>query len=450
MTNILLPIETINREIDFKLVIAAQLSNLGHHIYIGQHDFLMDLLPQLEGGIYLGKNIFKKKSGSEKGEIYKLLKKHNFNIVYLHEEGAVFAGGEKEWTQTLRGQYNIDFFDENDVVCTWGDFQKRFDESRAHGAVPVITTGHPRFDLYKPKWQFLFAEQVHRLNQKYGDFVLINGNFGLANHGKGLEHVFSETGDYIVSDESSRLNRVEFFAHSTKQMVSMVVLTHQLAVKFPNKIFIYRPHPSENHEYYNIIFQGVKNIIVNHEGSVNAWILASDAVVHDGCTTAIEATLAGKKVINYKATDDSEQDIWLPKQMGIKAESFDEVVHCLNNTQEVEFIPSPKISELMYNFNGDSFEALKKVLDDRLIKLNGTQCKNKLTSNNIASLYWKQTAKKKLIGLNPKKRKSLKYHNTKFKGFDSENISNKIKLLENNMGKTISYKMFNPYLIEIK
>ena len=74
----------------------------------------------------------------------------------------------------------------------------------------------------------------------------------------------------------------------------MVTLTHNLANKFPELNFIYRPHPSEDHDYYKVIFKGVKNINVEHDGNVIPWILACKLLLHDGCTTAIEATLAGK------------------------------------------------------------------------------------------------------------------------------------------------------------
>ena len=57
--NILLPIETINREIDYKLVLAGYLSGQGHQIYIGQNDALMSLVPHMKnGGLYIGKSIF--------------------------------------------------------------------------------------------------------------------------------------------------------------------------------------------------------------------------------------------------------------------------------------------------------------------------------------------------------------------------------------------------------
>ena len=74
--NILLPIETINRELDFKLVLAGYLAGKGHQIYLGQHDFIMKLVPSMkEGGLYIGKNIFNADADKEEGEKYYFLKK---------------------------------------------------------------------------------------------------------------------------------------------------------------------------------------------------------------------------------------------------------------------------------------------------------------------------------------------------------------------------------------
>ena len=93
--NILLPIETINREIDYKLVLAGYLSGQGHQIYIGQNDALMSLVPHMKnGGLYIGKSIFFLNAKQETGKRFHLLKKHNFDIVYLHEEGGVFEGDQ--------------------------------------------------------------------------------------------------------------------------------------------------------------------------------------------------------------------------------------------------------------------------------------------------------------------------------------------------------------------
>lgn len=453
--NILLPIETINREIDFKIALAAYLSNQGHRIYIGQHEFLMKLLPKMkEGGLYIGKNIFNKRANLEKGEKYLLLKKYNFNIVYLHEEGAVFAGDSENWITTLQSQYNLDFFDEKDDVCVWGDFQKKADEKRSK-IVTIHTTGHPRLDLCKDKWHGLYDTKVQKLHEKYGDFVLINGNYGLANHGLGVEYVFSDKGNYNCIDEVQRLKRVNFYCHSSKLLMSMIQLTHQLAVKFPKINFVYRPHPSENHKFYDTVFFGVKNIIVRHDGPILPWILSSKVIIHDGCTTALEATLAGKPVINFKFLSNDEQDIWLPNQMGVKLDDFNEVnTHLAKiiDGYETESVNNNynKVSELIYNFKGDSFESLLKVVSDNM-KRNGKK-KNSNISKQITNIIHFKVQLKSILYqlLKPSKRKNIYYHKNKFYGFQEKEIDEKVENVAAILDKKVKLTFHNSHLIEIE
>ena len=454
--NILLPIETINREIDFKIALAGFLSGKGHKIFIGQHDLLMKLVPLLkEGGIYIGKNIFTKRANIEKGEKYYFLKENNFDIIYLHEEGAVFPGTEESWTTILESQYNLNFFDKDDVVCVWGDFQKRHDESLTT-KVAIYTTGHPRMDLCKKKWHSMYQTKVDALTKTYSNFILINGNYGIANHGLGLQHVFSDRGDYNVENESERMNRINFFSHSSRQLISMIQLTHQLAIRFPNLNFVFRPHPSENHNYYKTIFSGVKNIFVNHDGPILPWIIASKLIIHEGCTTAVEATLAEKQVINFKTENNPAYDIWLPNQLGIKVDTIDNVIHTIqkiiedNYSIDAKNYENTKISDLIYNFKGDSFDALLQIIDQKIASKT-----NKLNSNlskfQIRNVYLKSKIKINLYKiLKPGKKSHIKYHNTKFYGFSKEDLMGKVIEIEKILNKKIRIQYHNSHLIEIE
>ncbi|MES2808157.1 MAG: surface carbohydrate biosynthesis protein [Bacteroidota bacterium] len=452
--NILLPIETINREIDFKIVLAAQLAAAGHKIYIGQHDFLMSLLPELKGGLYIGKNIFHKRASVEDGSIYHLLKKHNFNIIYLHEEGAVYLGEEKDWKQVLNNQYNASFFDKEDAICVWGDFQKAHDVSRTQDIL-VTATGHPRFDLYKPEWNAYFDQELTNIKSSYNDYILINGNYGVYNHGIGVHYIFSDKASYQVDDVENRMRRVAFYTYSGIQCMYMIRLTHTLAIKFPQKNFIYRPHPSENHSYYKHIFNGVKNIHVVHDGPVAPWIIGAEAVIHDGCTTAIEAFIAGKPVINFKPFYDADADIWLPNQMGIRAKSIEEVEELLIDNANYKFdlnglASKKRITDLFYNFENDSYEALIKVIDK---KISESRISNFTTPSRsfIKNKYLKLRIRKKVALLvSQKKKKQYQYHSTKFYGFDREYLEGKFQLLENMLNKKISVQYHNPFLVVVE
>ena len=405
--NILLPIETINRELDFKLVLAGYLAGQGHQIYIGQHDFLMKLVPSINnGGIYIGKNIFNTHADEEKGEKYYLLKKKNFDIIYLNEEGSVFFKGEENMIKTFNKQYNLDFFDENDKICVWGDLQQKLEQRRSE-KLEIHCTGHPRFDLCKKEWHYLYKSKVDTIKKTYNDFILINGNFCAANPGFGIENFFNKE---IMNNEKERLKKVEEFAFQSKQLVSMVKLTHRLASIFPELNFIYRPHPSEDHNFYKIIFSGVKNIYVKHDGNVINWIIASRLLIHDGCTTAIEATLAGIPVVNYKSNFDETRDIWLPNQMGKQINNVDEIISYIEkidreDLHSITYPESEEILECLYNFKGSSYEAFLKIINQKTVR---NKTNSEVPSLKIKKFFLVQSIRDYLIKiLIPHKKKKF-------------------------------------------
>ena len=354
------------------------------------------------------------------------LKKNNFDVIYLNEEGAVFFKGEENMRIRLNKLYNLDFFDENDQVCVWGDLQKKVEIKRSN-KVEIHNTGHPRFDLCKKEWHSLYESKVKSIKKAYNDFVLINGNFSTSNPGYGIENLFTNE---IIKDEKKRLNMFDTFVFQSKQLISMVTLTHNLANKFPELNFIYRPHPSEDHDYYKVIFKGVKNINVEHDGNVIPWILACKLLLHDGCTTAIEATLAGKPVVNYKSNFDPSRDIWLPNQMGIQLNHIDEIISYIKklDTEKTNSLCYPKNEEVLecfYNFKGNSYEEFLKIINK---KNDENKINSKVPIIRIKQFFLQQSIRDYLIKvLRPHKKKYLNYHSTKFYGFYKNDIEEKFE-----------------------
>ena len=451
--NILLPIETINREIDYKLVLAGYLSGQGHQIYIGQNDALMSLVPHMKnGGLYIGKSIFFLNARQEKGKRFHLLKKHNFGVVYLHEEGGVFEGDEENHIEVLEDHYNIDFFDKDfkdDIeVCVWGNFQKTVDQKRSK-KVPIHVTGHPRFDVCKKEWHELYHSKVEEIKKKYKKFILINSNFVTNNHGAGHDYVFCNP---LIENGKERLGIVDNYVYCSKQFSSMVHLIHNLAVKFPELNFIYRPHPSEDMSLSKTIFYGVKNIFVEHEGSVIPWILASQLLIHDNCTTAIEARLAGKAVLNYKGHYDKFHDVWLTNEMGIKTDDIDKVIfhvkEAINGKLKMPTdIKTEKYCNYLHNITGNSYDEFLKIINNKIDK---KKQNDQISLINNQKYFYTYFFRNLISGiLKPHKKKYLNYLDQKFYGFKESDINEKLKIISKILDRKISYKYHNSQLISI-
>lgn len=56
---IFIPVETIARELDYKIVLASNLLSKDNIIFLGQHDFLDSILRNFKDGSYIGKHVFK-------------------------------------------------------------------------------------------------------------------------------------------------------------------------------------------------------------------------------------------------------------------------------------------------------------------------------------------------------------------------------------------------------
>lgn len=445
--NLLFPIEAINREFDYKLLLALRLVKDNVNIIIAQHDYFNKNSHLFEGGVYLGKNMFKStfpRNSKEKDvdlKYYSNLKKNNILVCHLDEEGAVYFGDENYWKIELGMRLNPKVLSAEDYIFTWGEFQKEYYKSleRQVKVENIISTGHPRLDLNKKNFLNYYKNEVIDLKKNFGNYILINMNMCYANNIFGLNDTFSTRLGYNIEDDKLRMQLVNTWAHFNNTLTEFVKLIHSLSIKYPKRTFVIRPHPAEDKEFYKVVFKGVKNVFVENFGPINIWILGSDMVVHDGCTTGIEAFIGEIPIINYKPIQSSENDLWLPNQLGIKCSSEVEVIEAINKIEvESDFYKNSikdeeMVKNLIKNIQVDVFEEFVsnfKQIIEKKIKENENDGKLQFYKiqifeyiNNliemikyIARLFFKN------------KRKRFNAFKAAFPGFYDERIRNKVKI----------------------
>ncbi len=80
--NLLFPVETINRELDFRLFLACLSARPDRRIWIGQSRVIYSLAHAIEGGIYVGKNLWGLPPNLTWNR-YHNLKQHGYKCVHL-------------------------------------------------------------------------------------------------------------------------------------------------------------------------------------------------------------------------------------------------------------------------------------------------------------------------------------------------------------------------------
>ena len=89
-------------------------------------------------------------------------------------------------------------------------------------------------------------------------------------------------------------------------------MVERLPQAFPDCEIVIRPHPSENAGVWNEIADRHKNCICTSEGAAIDWILKSDVLLHNSCTTAVEAALLGVPALAYAPNYHQLYDFFLP------------------------------------------------------------------------------------------------------------------------------------------
>jgi surface carbohydrate biosynthesis protein len=201
--------------------------------------------------------------------------------------------------------------------------------------MPIHVTGNPRSDLLRPELRRFYQGEVEALRKTHGDFILMNTNFNHVNafypglnlfkpakrpgeHSKFGRAARGMSRDYA---EGLRDHKQAIFEHFQR-------LIPALEQTFSKHTIVVRPHPTENHEIYRSIAAQCSRVRVTNDGNVVPWLLATRALVHNGCTTGVEAYVLRVPAVSYRATVNDRYDYGfyrLPNFVSYQCYTFEEL-----------------------------------------------------------------------------------------------------------------------------
>jgi surface carbohydrate biosynthesis protein len=320
-----LPIEIHSREFHSKLYLAHQACKRGWAVVIGPEYDVNKITKYLPSGVYYGIGFHDKAS-----KISKNMKKFGHSVVLQDEEGLV------RWSPEFYKEYRVnpEINNFSDYFLCWGKEHKEIIQSAFKTSVNAIAIGNPRVDILSKSLRKIFSKNINDIKNNYGDFILINGNFGSANHTNGQDYLLNEfnlRGWLNTSYKKEfHLNRIKFQKKIFEKMIEL-----SIALAKSGKKVIVRPHPSENIDVWKEQTKNhSKNIKIIRSGNILPWLMASKLVIHNGCTTAIEAVLLGKIVISYQPLKYPRVESYLPNAISISFENIEEILSFLNDLKE--------------------------------------------------------------------------------------------------------------------
>ena len=309
----------------------------GFPVILGSRAFVHFEVASLPRGVYLAKSM-----RSLSNSMFRILRLLGHEIVAWEEEALVHPPPDTYFTvrlspTTIRNVSHI---------FAWGqenaDLLHQYPQLPSN--MPIHITGNPRGDILRPEMRPYFDAEVERLRNLYGNFILINTNFTEVNP------FIPNVGLFVPSKDGQKKSRRgqagigmsrEFadglWDHKQAILEDFKQLIPALEQAFPDLTIVVRPHPSENFKVYNEIAAKCRRVKVINEGNVIPWLLAAKTMVHNGCTTGLEAYALGVPAISYLATFNEYYDYefqGLPTRLSYQSFNFEELQHTLTGILE--------------------------------------------------------------------------------------------------------------------
>lgn len=332
---LIMPVENQVRELDAKLLLAVVAARRGFQSLIGSRREIHFHIHSIPRGIYLSKSVT-----AASRMMFRIMSRLGHCITAWDEEALVHLPPETYYSRRLSPQamaYVARFFAwGEDNAALWREYPRFPDRSR------ILVTGNPRNDLLRPEIRGYYDGEVQRIRSTYGDFVLVNTNFNHVNAFSPVQNLFQPPKHPQDKERPGRAAKgmttdfaEGFRRHKQAVFNDFLQLVPELERAYPDLRLIVRPHPTENPAIYHRMAEGCRRVQVTNEGNVVPWLMAAKALIHNGCTTGVEACAVGVPAFSYRKSVNDFYDLGfygLPNKVSHQCFSFEELRQHLDRT----------------------------------------------------------------------------------------------------------------------
>ena len=318
---IILPVETQVREMDAKLLLACVAAERGHRSYIGFQNEIRARIVDIPSGVFIAKGF-----ASRKARFLRILRRLGFTVMAWDEEGLVHPPADIYSKRRISAE-SLSLLE---GIFSWGtDYTELLRGLPFYDGTTIYQEGNPRLDLLGRHVRNFYDPDVANLHNKYGKYILVNSNFGRVNSAikRRRDEGVAGPGSDPALDKKwlDNMNYRRTLYEHFRGMLSLV------AESFPDYRVVLRPHPAERLESWRDIEARHKNLHVLFEGNVIPWLLGTEILVHNGCTTAIESVLLGRPAVCYQPIEALSDDWHLPNSISHQATSDRQLIGLLRS-----------------------------------------------------------------------------------------------------------------------
>ena len=326
---LLIPIEVQARELKARLFFAARARRRGFPVAIGRSRELHRHPERFAPGVIVDNDAT---PGS--ADHFRRARALGHRLVAWDEEAIATSGGDDRWY--CRRRVDASGLGELDWFFTRGPGDAAaIIELHPHLAGRIVPAGNPRIDILHPS--------VYGSCGPPGSDapIVVMSRFARSNPFSGSrEEILERVRRKFRLGEAETTYVQHYLNHCHVLFDRFLPMVGRLAERFPDRKVIVRPHPSERIETWRALARSRPNLVVTVEGTATDQAAGAALVIHNGCTTGLEAALIGRPVLAFTPVASPAYDVELPNSVSICCSSeealFDAAAQTLRTPDEPE------------------------------------------------------------------------------------------------------------------
>lgn len=308
--------------------------------------------------------------------------KAGIKVAVLDTEGGVFRCEYRDLVDIVIKSGVMNYID---YYFLWGRRQTEAFKQVVHNNITqFILTGSPRYDFVDPRW-----ERAVQKPDDFDSYVLCLMSFPIINPAFSSSKKELEMLEKNTVDTSDQIKKME--ESLRKAFDGSIEIIKELARKYPDTVFVVRPHPFECPDIYIREFSDSANIYVRQEGNVSNWIKYSLFVLQLNSSTGIEAGFYNKKSISMEMFQNEEIMVPAVVESSLRAKTHDELYELfdilINKKEDSRF------NELIKKTS----QSLNQIIDEWYYKIDGNAAER--LSNAVENVF--KSEERKPIFFNP-------------------------------------------------
>jgi surface carbohydrate biosynthesis protein len=399
--NIYLPIEVKLRELEGKMLLAMVAAERGHVVIIGEKKDTLNLAKagKLPPGVVHDKSLT---PGEYKIKNFKDLKHHRHIITAQDEESGLL---DESFDRFAQQRFSSDTLTLVDRVFAWGEhdatsLKKNYPDFTDR----IVTVGSPRVDFWSEDFDSYFSLEAKRVRP----YIFVSSNFGFPIDENPFWNKVARLrkAGYFDRDPEMEQFMYENTAYQYRLLYHFIKVVRKLSKDFPEIDILVRPHPVESIDAWNKLMGEYPNVDIERKGTISRWIRNALVLMHNGCTSALEAAVSNIPRIAYRPIP-HEIEREIPNITSLNVFSYEELK---KNVKDL--IETGNFKEL-----DQVHQRTKKIISERFSITKGRMAAEKIVDEweSLSNSSLNQFTVKEFMDLKARYDKAKKHKNIKSK-----------------------------------